>query len=125
MSPKNPVEKVGWEDAVEYCRLLSELPDEKAAGRRYRLPTEAEWEYACRAGTTTLYPWGSSKSSMATFYGWFAENSGNEPFDSLKISRESADKFEKFLVSNNCRPHPVGEKEAKPVGVIQHARQLA
>ena len=49
----NPVETVSWEDAVEFCRKLSELPAEKAAGNVYRLPTEAEWEYACRAGTTT------------------------------------------------------------------------
>jgi len=43
----NPVETVSWEDAVEFCRKLSELPAEKAAGNVYRLPTEAEWEYAC------------------------------------------------------------------------------
>jgi uncharacterized protein (TIGR02996 family) len=45
-----PVEGVSWEEAVEFCRRLSALPDEKQAGRRYRLPTEAEWEYTCRAG---------------------------------------------------------------------------
>ena len=44
-----PVEQVSWEDAVEFCKRLSELPEEKKAGRFYRLPTEAEWEYACRA----------------------------------------------------------------------------
>ena len=43
-----PVEKVSWNDAVEFCRKLSEQE-----GVEYRLPTEAEWEYACRAGTTT------------------------------------------------------------------------
>ncbi len=47
-----PVENVSWYDAVEFCRQLSELPAEKKTGRRYRLPTEAEWEYACRAGST-------------------------------------------------------------------------
>ena len=46
-----PVEQVSWDDAVEFCRKLSELPEEKAAGRTYRLPSEAQWEYACRAGT--------------------------------------------------------------------------
>lgn len=50
-----PVETVGWEDAVEFCRRLSEMPAEQTAGRSYRLPTEAEWEYACRAGTTTAF----------------------------------------------------------------------
>lgn len=53
-----PVERVSWNEAVEFCRRLSELPAEKAAGRVYRLPTEAQWEYACRAGTTTAFPFG-------------------------------------------------------------------
>jgi len=53
-----PVESVSWNDAVEFCRRLSALPEEKAAGRVYRLPTEAEWEYACRAGTTTTFHFG-------------------------------------------------------------------
>lgn len=48
--PEHPVEMVSWADADAFCRRLSELPEEQAAGRRYRLPTEAEWEYACRAG---------------------------------------------------------------------------
>ncbi|MBL7040057.1 MAG: DUF1080 domain-containing protein [Pirellulaceae bacterium] len=50
-----PVECVSWEEAVEFCRRLSSLPGEATATRAYRLPTEAEWEYACRAGTTTTY----------------------------------------------------------------------
>ena len=52
--PKRPVENVSWDDAVEFCRRLSEKE-----GKRYRLPTEAEWEYACRAGTTTPFNFGS------------------------------------------------------------------
>jgi formylglycine-generating enzyme required for sulfatase activity len=62
----NPVEKVSWDDAVEFCRMLSELPAEKAAGNVYRLPTEAEWEYACRAGTTTKYSFGDDGSELGT-----------------------------------------------------------
>jgi len=54
-----PVEGVIWQNAVEFLRKLSDLPEEKAAGRIYRLPTEAEWEYACRAGTTTSFHCGS------------------------------------------------------------------
>ncbi len=58
-----PVEMVSWEDAVEFCRRLSELGEERSAGRVYRLPTEAEWEYACRAGTTTPFHFGSAMDS--------------------------------------------------------------
>lgn len=52
-----PVENVTWYEADEFCRRLSDMPDEKAAGRRYRLPTEAEWEYACRSGKSKPYRW--------------------------------------------------------------------
>ena len=51
--PRHPVECVSWNDAVEFCRKLSDLPAEQRAGRVYRLPTEAEWEYACRGGTSS------------------------------------------------------------------------
>lgn len=71
---KNPVETVSWEDAVSFCTKLSEVPEEKAAGRVYRLPTEAEWEYACRAGSTTAFGYGDSANSLGE-YEWVAENS--------------------------------------------------
>lgn len=54
-----PVEMVTWNDAREFCAKLSELPEEKDAGRVYRLPTEAEREYACRAGTKTPFGCGA------------------------------------------------------------------
>jgi uncharacterized protein (TIGR02996 family) len=66
----HPVENVSWEDAVEFCHRLSRLPDEWAAGRVYRLPTEAEWEHACRAGGTSPFTWGDTAcSTQANFAG--------------------------------------------------------
>jgi formylglycine-generating enzyme required for sulfatase activity len=71
-----PVEKVSWDDAVEFCKKLSDLPEEKKAGRVYRLPTEAEWEYACRAGSKTVYSF-DDEEGLLPEYGWFDRNSSD------------------------------------------------
>jgi len=71
--PKRPVEAVSWNDAQEFCRRLSKMEN-----RRYRLPTEAEWEYACRAGTSTEYYWGSNFDPR---YAWLTHKSGQATHD--------------------------------------------
>jgi formylglycine-generating enzyme required for sulfatase activity len=63
-----PVTNVSWVDAVTFCGRLSALPTEKAAGRRYRLPTEAEWEYACRAGS--MQPFSAPEGEEADAMGF-------------------------------------------------------
>lgn len=68
---RRPAIRIGWEDVVSYLQWLSEQ-----TGKRYRLPTEAEWEYAARAGTSTRYWWGSEPSHEYANYGdgqpgWF------------------------------------------------------
>lgn len=67
---KLPVECVSWEDAVAFCQRLSE-----SEGQTYRLPTEAEWEYACRAGTTTRYAFGDDEAILDRNT-WCSRNSG-------------------------------------------------
>jgi formylglycine-generating enzyme required for sulfatase activity len=66
--PDYPAVYVSHDDAVEFCRRLS-----KQEGVEYRLPTEAEWEYACRAGTTTAYSFGDDASKLGQ-YAWYDEN---------------------------------------------------
>jgi formylglycine-generating enzyme required for sulfatase activity len=68
-----PATHVSWNDATEFCRRLTKR--ERASGRlnadeRYRLPTEAEWEYACRAGTATAYSFGDDQANLSTFAWW-------------------------------------------------------
>ena len=68
-----PVEQVSWNDAVDFCKKLTEM--EKKAGRvpegmSYQLPTEAQWEYACRAGTTTAFSWGNDINSTNANYNY-------------------------------------------------------
>jgi len=82
---------VTWNDAVEFCRKLSEQE-----GVEYRLPTEAQWEYACRAGTTTLYSFGDDVSKLGQ-HAWYQEN-------------ESSDVSELYA-------HRVGQKLPNPWGL--------
>ncbi|MCI0681231.1 MAG: formylglycine-generating enzyme family protein [Gemmataceae bacterium] len=96
---RHPVECVTWHQAVEFCKKLGALAEEKEAGRTYRLPTEAEWEYACRAGTTTALHLGDVvDSSSANFNG---------------LSPYGAGQGGQFL----RRTAPVGEYPANKLGL--------
>ncbi len=96
-----PVEQVSWEDAVEFCARLS-----NKTKRKYRLPTEAEWEYAARAGTTTPFHFGETISTeLANYRGtdWEVEGKvypGNYGRGSKGIYREQTTPVGYFQVAN-------------------------
>ncbi len=71
---KRPVEQVSWYDAVEFCARLS-----NHTGREYRLPSEAQWEYACRAGTTTPFHFGKTiTSELANYHAGYTYGAGDK-----------------------------------------------
>ena len=82
-----PVEYVSWDNVQEFIKKLND----KEGTDKYRLPSEAEWEYACRAGTTTSYSFGDSESKLGD-YAWYWDNSGPQT-------------------------HPVGQKKPNPWGL--------
>ncbi|MEP7342190.1 MAG: SUMF1/EgtB/PvdO family nonheme iron enzyme [Acidobacteriota bacterium] len=82
-----PVETVSWDDAVKFCERLTQL-----TGSQFRLPTEAEWEYAARGGKTTEYSFGDDQKQLRQ-YAWYSDNSKNQT-------------------------HPVGTKRANPFGLF-------
>lgn len=99
---RNPIDRVRWTQAAKYCNARSRheglVPcyDEKTwhcdfAASGYRLPTEAEWEYACRAGTTSAYSFGDDAAALKR-HGWFKDNA-------------------------NKQTHPVGQKAANAWGL--------
>ena len=99
---RDPVVCVSWNDAQAYVAWLN-----RKTGHSYRLPTEAEWEYAARAGTTTKFWWGDDDSQAAT-YAWFRDNSGGEkvkPADPLRLYEFPG------------ATHPVGLKPANGFGL--------
>ncbi len=100
-----PVEKVSWEDAQIFLTRLNAI--EQSAGRlpngwKYVLPTEAEWEYACRAGTTTAYSWGNDINSSRANYNWDGgPYDGNDSKQTVNVGQFSANPWGFFDLHGN------------------------
>src|SRR5262249_16315157 len=76
-----PVENVSWYESIEFCDKLSALPAETEANRKYRLPSEAEWEYACRGGDSAYHVFGVRDSLSSRP----ADFRGTEPYGSAAL----------------------------------------
>ena len=89
---KLPVERVSWHDAIEFCQQLS-----LKTGKNYRLPSEAEWEYACRAGTQTKYYFGDDARHLGGC-GWYNGNSNQKTHP---VGRRSSNQFGLYDMQGN------------------------
>jgi formylglycine-generating enzyme required for sulfatase activity len=106
---EHPVVCVSWNDAVAFCHWLS-----KKESKAYRLPTEAEWEYACRAGTTTRYWSGDDPETLAKVDN-VADAAAEAQFPDWKHTLKTSDGY--------VFTAPVGEVQAQCLRAVRHARK--
>lgn len=105
-----PVEEISWDDAVAFMTRLNAEND----GYTYRLPTEAEWEYACRAGTTGQYAGDPDATA------WYGNNSGRARLDATQVMRTTTEiqNYVKRIEENGGHTHPVGAKLPNAFGLF-------
>jgi formylglycine-generating enzyme required for sulfatase activity len=113
-----PVEQISWHEAVEFCQRLS-----AKTGRAYRLPSEAQWEYACRAGTTTPFTFGNTLSpDLANYNGNYSYNNGPKgiyPEKTTPVGTFPANAFGLYDMHGNvyewCEDHWHGDYQGAPI----------
>jgi formylglycine-generating enzyme required for sulfatase activity len=126
-NPDRPVEKVSWDDAqVFLAHLNQQQAGNLPAGWSYVLPTESQWEYACRAGTTTAYSWGDNITSTNANYNWDGgANDGNDFKQTRDVGQYAANPWGFFDMHGNVwewtadryqAAYPTGNPVIDPTG---------
>jgi formylglycine-generating enzyme required for sulfatase activity len=126
-NPNRPVEKVSWPDAqIFLTRLNAQQSANIPSGWAYVLPTESQWEYACRAGTTTMYSWGNDINATRANYNWDGgANDGNDFKQTRDVGLYSANPWGFFDMHGNVwewtadwyqATHPTGNPVVDPTG---------
>jgi formylglycine-generating enzyme required for sulfatase activity len=103
-----PMYYMSWDETAAFCKKLGEKE-----GRHYRLPTEAEWEYACRARTSGAFGGTGNIDDMA----WYADNSGDRRIDSFAIFSANKNDYDRQIFKNYCHLHPVAKKKPNAWGL--------
>jgi formylglycine-generating enzyme required for sulfatase activity len=126
-NPNRPVEKVSWADAqIFLTRLNAQQSANIPAGWAYVLPTESQWEYACRAGTSTVYSWGDDINSSRANYDWDgAYNTGVDFKQTRDVGQYAANPWGFFDMHGNVwewtadwygATYPIGNPVVDPTG---------
>ena len=135
-NPNRPVEKVSWADAqVFLTRLNAQQSANIPFGWAYVLPTESQWEYACRAGTTTMYSWGDDINSSRTNYNWDGSwNTGNDFKQTRDVGQYAANPWGFFDMHGNVwewtadwyqAAYPTGNPVVDPTGPASGSNRVA
>ncbi|MEB3123910.1 MAG: bifunctional serine/threonine-protein kinase/formylglycine-generating enzyme family protein [Snowella sp.] len=118
-NPKNPVENVSWNDAKAFCQKVYEK-----TGQKVRLPTEAEWEYGCRAGTQTRYYFGDNENQLGE-YAWFNKNSDAKTHP---VGQKKPNQWELYDMHGNlwewCEDSWHGSYAEKPESIKQNGNTI-
>ncbi|MEN9557359.1 MAG: hypothetical protein RLZZ232_3645 [Planctomycetota bacterium] len=111
-----PCDQLTWSQATAFCQSLSSLDAEKTAGRRYRLPTEAEWEWACLEASSPSPPASEVAEPLAT-HAWYANNSGHLQIDPNLSLQSDSDRLQTLIARSQPRLQKIGTRQPNALGL--------